>query len=170
MTRTLGILQGFCEAILSPMRERIVGSQIVDILVKHLKGALLYFHLKISRRSTHTNLLNISCSAPYQVKIETTSCMRFDCVLLLMASTFSFHFDSFIARIDEIFLFVVAWERARKVDNESLWRGLCFAAFSRGYYSASVHAVVVTSSLFHHFSEKSVCKIVLLAFFSNEKL
>ena len=35
-------------------------------------------------------------------------------MLLLMASTNSFHFDSFIAKIYVIFSLVVAWKRARK--------------------------------------------------------
>ena len=47
--------------------------------------------------------------------------MKFECLLLLMVSTVSFHFDSFIAKIDAIFPFLVAWKRARKVD-ESLER------------------------------------------------
>lgn len=42
-------------------------------------------------------------------------------MVLLMASTVPFHFFSFIARKDVIFPFVVAWKRARKVD-ESLER------------------------------------------------
>ena len=50
-------------------------------------------------------------------------------MLLLMASTVSFHSDSFMARIDVSFPFVVAWKRARKVDNESLEVAYILAPF-----------------------------------------
>ena len=70
---------------------------------------------------------------------EANSYMKFECLLLLMASTVSFHFDSFIAKIDAIFPFLVAWKRARKVD-ESLERDLYFGAFFRGYHSVGVRA------------------------------
>ena len=53
--------------------------------------------------------------------------------------------DSFIAKTHVIFPFLVAWKRARKVDYESLERGLNFGAFFRGY----------RSSYFPRFSEKS---------------
>ena len=65
---------------------------------------------------------------------------------LVMESTVSLHFDSFIARIGVIFPCVVAWKRARTVDTEGkarAWRELILAPFSCGYHSAIVHAVVV---------------------------
>ena len=74
---------------------------------------------------------------------------------LLMASTVSFQSDSLISRIDLIFLFVVAWKRERKVDGESLERALFLAPFYRGYHSASVYALVVASSHFPRFLEKT---------------
>ena len=59
------------------------------------------------------------------------------------------HSDSFMARIDVIFPFVVAW----KVDNESLEGADISAPFFRGYHSASVHAVVFATSRSPCFSE-----------------
>ena len=67
-------------------------------------------------------------------------------MLLLMASTVSFHSDSFIARIDVIFPFVVAWKRVSKVDNGSL-------EAARRDHSSSVHALVFATSRFPRLSE-----------------
>ena len=44
------------------------------------------------------------------------------------------HSDSFMARIDVIFPFVVALKRARKVGNESLEGAYISAPFFRGYH------------------------------------
>ena len=73
-------------------------------------------------------------------------------MLFLMASTDSLHFDSFTARIGESYPFMVAWEQARKVDNESLGKILgnqTMLIFWRLFFAASnstvVHAVVVVS-------------------------
>ena len=85
-------------------------------------------------------------------------------MLLLMASTVSFHSDSFIAKIDVIFPFMVAWKRVRKVDK-SLDRGLYFGAL----LAATIRLAYIQCWLRHLTlfvpQRKAVCKIVLLANF-----
>ena len=75
-------------------------------------------------------------------------------MLLLMASTVSFHSDSFIAKTDVIFPFMVAWKRVRKVDK-SLDRGLYFGALLAATIRLAYIPVLVASSHFARFSEKS---------------
>ena len=74
------------------------------------------------------------------------------------------HSDSFVARIDVIFPFVVAWKRARKVDNESLEGAYIsapfFAAIIRQAYMqwCSRHLAFLVSRRI-----SAVCDFVLLA-------
>ena len=75
------------------------------------------------------------------------------------------HSDSFVARINVIFPFVVAWKRARKVDNESLEGAYILALFFRGYHSASVDAVVFATYRFPCFSE-NLSGLPLCSFFN----
>ena len=93
-------------------------------------------------------------------------------MILLMASTIFPYSDSFMATIDVIWQFVVAWKRARKVDNEdheslgeilgTKTRLIFWRLFSRLPFGLSC---MQWWSLQLRFLEKAVCKIVLLAAF-----
>ena len=91
--------------------EGLVGRRLQKLNKKKLlKRELLFFLTKICRRSTQSNPLNdsvILSDLAIRLKTKTNSYIRLEYMLLLMASTVSFHSDSFIARIDVILPFVV---------------------------------------------------------------
>ena len=90
--------------------------------------------------------------------------MRFECILLLMASTVSLHSGSFVAGIDVIFPFVVAWKQTRKVDNENLDKiiGTKTRLIFRGYHSAVVVVSVLLPVSRRKWFARLFCSLLLL--------